>query len=339
VVIGVNCSATLGRCLGSIQDSSYPVELINIIYVDGGSQDNSVEVAQSFMGVKTIRLMPEYPTPGLGRNEGWKHGKAPLVMFLDSDTIMDRDWLTKSVNGLTEEMGAIIGNREEMQPRASFFNWVASLEWNGKPGMTDSFGGDVMVRREVLELTSGYDEELVGGEDPELSQRVRMGGWSIRHLDCAMTRHDLAMTRFSQYWKRAYRSGYGFAAVVDRHRNNNSQFWHREILRIGIRGGGSLSLLLLSLIFLLCSIYTKVFFAIFLISFSLSQLLLFFPRLFRVKSFVREKNLIIEHAKLYAWHCSIVVVPQFAGIVRYQFGRIFHLPLRNKRSRLATAAL
>lgn len=339
VVIGVNCSKTLGRCLDSIIKSNYPDELINIIYVDGGSQDCSIKIAQSYPAARTVALTPEYPSPGLGRNEGWKHGNAPLVMFLDSDTIMDRAWLMRSVHELADGVGAIMGNRVEIQPDASIFNWIASLEWNGKPGLADCFGGDVMVRREVLELTGGYDEMLVGGEDPELSQRVRMGGWSILHLDCVMTRHDLAMSRPGQYWRRAYRSGYGFAAVVDRHRNNRDAFWHREIQRIVIRGGGSLTLMLFSLVLLTCSVFATVFVALSLFLLCLSQLLLFFPRLFRVEYFAGEKNLATKQAKLYAWHCSVVVVPQFAGVVRYHYGRIFHRPLRNQRSRLATALL
>ncbi len=298
----------------------------------------SIEVAQTSTGVEIISLVEEYPTPGRGRNEGWKYGNAPLVMFLDSDTEMDKDWLLRSVNELPNDVGAILGNREEMQPHASVFNWLGNLEWNSQPGITECFGGDVLVRRQALEETGGYDEELVGGEDPELSQRIRVAGWSIFHLDCKMTRHDLAMTRYSQYWRRAYRSGYGFAAVVDRQRGNQSSFWQREIFRITIRGGGAMALLLLSIFFLLLSMMAKVLLVAALITFVIAFLLLFFPRLFRVKNFMKDKGLSIEHARLYAWHCSVVVIPQFSGMLRYKIGKILQSPLRNKSKILATAA-
>jgi GT2 family glycosyltransferase len=212
VIIGVNAESTLEACIRSVFQNRYTAGKINVYYVDGGSTDRSVESARGFEGVHIIEIFPDYPTPGLGRNAGWTQGSAPLVQFLDSDTILDHHWLTKAAEAMGQGIGAVRGNREEINPEASVYNWIGNLEWNAPPGECEAFGGDVLIRRSILEETGGYDEILVGGEDPELSRRVRLKGWKIIQLDEPMTRHDLAMTTWRQYWKRAYRTGYAYGA-------------------------------------------------------------------------------------------------------------------------------
>jgi cellulose synthase/poly-beta-1,6-N-acetylglucosamine synthase-like glycosyltransferase len=337
VVIGVNAAATLERCLLSIKNSNYPQDHVHIMYVDGGSSDKSIDIARSVAEVEVIALTPEYPTPGLGRNSGWKSGKAPFVQFLDSDTILDPDWLANGVQVFEDNVAAVMGYRTEMHPEQSVFNWIGSLEWNGRPGEAESFGGDVLIRRQVLAETYGYNEELVGGEDPELSRRVRLSGWRVLQLDMNMTAHDLAMTKISQYWKRTYRSGYAFAAVIDRFAADPSPFWNKEFRRIKVRGGGFVGLSVLSAVS--CIVLPLKLWAVSVSSglFLVALFLLFFPRIFRVSYFEEDKEISYEQAKTYAWHCSLAVLPDICGVGRYYLGKWLNRPLRNKRNKLATS--
>ncbi len=340
VVIGVNTEATLARCLQSIKDCDYPQEKLHLIYVDGGSSDGSVEIGSAIADVKVISLGDRHPTPGRGRNAGWRSGGSPLVQFLDSDTILEPDWLTKGVQSMNQEgTGAVQGYRKEMHPDKSIFNWITSLEWNGPPGEAEAFGGDVLIRREILDATGGYDEIMVGGEDPELSQRVRDKGWRILQLDTAMTHHDIAMFRVSQYWKRAFRSGYGFAAVIDKGSGRKRKFWFTEFRRIIVRGGGSLLLLFAALLSLFVSLF---FFPLFylpcIISTILACVLLFWPRLFRVNAFKETLALTDDQARIYAWHCSLAVLPDILGVIRYYLGKVANRPLRNNPGKLTNRA-
>ena len=336
VIIGVNCQETLGNCLRSIRESRYPENRVNIYYVDGGSSDRSLETARSFPGIHVKSLELEYPTPGIGRNQGFKEGSSPVVQFLDSDTVLDPNWLLRGVEALQDpSVGAVQGLRLEKHPEKSVYNWLGSLEWNGPEGESDSFGGDVMIRRNVLEQTGGYDEILVGGEDPEFSRRVIRSGWRILQLGSTMTWHDLAMTRISQYWKRSFRSGYGFAAVREREARLGSTFWRRQIYKISIRGGGFLLATLLGMAFMLSRIPLLA--GIGILSLAAGAAALLRPRMFLVDKFKKQHSLTIREARIYAWHCSLAVIPQFFGVFRYYLGKAFNRPLRNRRSSLATA--
>jgi len=336
VIIGVNSEKTLERCINSILRGSYPEKFLHIIYADGGSTDNTMTIARRFSEVKVIELNPEYPTPGLGRNAGWKAGSSPYIQFLDSDTILDHEWLLKGVRAMNSpSTGAVRGYRKELHPEHSFFNWIGDMEWNTLPGECDSFGGDVLVRRAALEATGGYDEELVGGEDPELSWRISRKGWKILMLDALMTSHDLAMTKTSQYLRRSFRSGYGFAAVQSRVGVTGSTFWKAEQRRIIIKGGGFLFFTAAAL-FLYLLLPNLIGFASAALSIMAACTLLFSPRLFRVEKFMRENKLNKRDAKKYAWHCSLVVLPQLSGISRFYIGQIINKPLKNKRRNLKT---
>ncbi len=76
------------------------------------------------------------------------------------------------------------------------------------------------MRRSALVQLEGYDPGLIAGEEPELCRRLRARGYRIVHIDAPMTRHDLNMTRFSQYWRRAMRAGYAYAEVSNRFRGS-----------------------------------------------------------------------------------------------------------------------
>jgi protein involved in polysaccharide export with SLBB domain/glycosyltransferase involved in cell wall biosynthesis len=334
VIIGLNAEKTLRACIESVRASRYDLGEISICYVDSGSADGSRELAASFDGVRVISLDSDHPSPGAGRNAGWRSGEAPLVQFVDSDTEVDPDWFLHAAAAFTgESVGAVRGRRVERRPEASVFNWIADQEWNAAPGECADFGGDVLIRREALERTAGYDETLVGGEDPELSQRVRAAGWRIMQLDDTMTTHDLDMRTTGQYCRRAYRTGYGFAAVVDRHGASLADFWMRELVRIVIRGGVGPALAVVGAVLALAA------HPAFLLLSLLGAGLLFYPRVFRVGAFSRAKNLPLAEAKRYAWHCTLVVLPEFLGATRYWFGKAAGRPLRNRRPAGAMAVL
>ena len=335
VLIGVNCARTLDRCIESVTASDYPREKLRIIYVDGGSTDGSIEAAMRHEGVEVVSIKPEYPTPGIGRNAGWKAGSAPLVQFLDSDTILDRGWFRIAVAAIgSAGVGAVLGTRKEMHPERSVYNWIGDLEWNGPVGESGCFGGDVLIRREALEASGGYDEGLVGGEDPELSRRIIRAGWKLLRLDARMTSHDLAMTKLGQYLRRAYRSGYGFAAVRSREARSGSDFWQYDYRKITIKGGGFSGsfLIFLPLLFSGRPIVTVAAILLMLAG----TALLMMPRLFKVEKFMLEHRIDRKEARKYAWHCSLVVLPHLAGVLRFHVGTIFGKPLRNRRNMLAT---
>jgi glycosyltransferase involved in cell wall biosynthesis len=228
VVIGRNEGERLSRCIRSIQTMKFAGR-VELIYVDSASTDGSALVADS-MGARVISVLPLRPTAALGRNAGWKSASAPIVLFLDGDTLLHEQFVADSLSAFSDPSVAIVwGHRREINTGASLYNRVLDLDWIYAPGFVEFCGGDALVRRDVLQRVSGFDENLIAGEEPEMCRRIRALGYKILHIDRPMTGHDLAMTKWRQYWRRATRAGYAYAEVSARFRNTDLPFWGEEV--------------------------------------------------------------------------------------------------------------
>ncbi|AXC10142.1 Glycosyl transferase, group 2 family protein [Acidisarcina polymorpha] len=227
VVIGRNEGPRLQRCLESVRDMEKPGGDFEIIYVDSSSTDNSPDLARR-LGALVISIDSSRPTAALGRNVGWRASSGSFVLFLDGDTILHPEFVVQSLQQFGSDTAIVFGNRREIHPEASVYNRVLDLEWISASGFVDSCGGDALMRRAALEAVQGYDENLIAGEEPEMCRRLRELGWKILHVDGPMTGHDLAISQWSQYCRRAMRTGYAYAQVSERFRGSSLPFWKVE---------------------------------------------------------------------------------------------------------------
>lgn len=255
VVIGRNEGSRLTACLESVQAMAPIGGAVEILYVDSASTDDSVERAAA-LGARVIRVQPQRPTAAIGRNAGWRAARAPLILFLDGDTLLDPQFVTRALPVFDDPtIAGVSGNRWESRPQDSFYNRVLDLDWRGGAGEVDYCGGDALIRRDVLERVNGFDETLIAGEEPDMWRRIRALGFKAWRLDIPMTSHDLAMTRWAQYWRRATRTGHAYAEVSARYRDTELPLWagtarrnqvHACILIGSLAGALLLTLLLAS---------------------------------------------------------------------------------------------
>lgn len=226
VIIGRNEGERLRRCIESVQQMDNPFSALDIIYVDSDSSDDSPQIAAQ-LGAKVLTVKPERPAAAIGRNAGWQAANAPYVLFLDGDTLLNRDFVRTAWQTLRsdERIAVVFGHRREMEPKASIYQQALDLDWIFPIGEAEFCGGDALMRRDVLQAVNGYNPDLIAGEEPEMCQRMRAQGYLILHIDHPMTLHDLAIHRWSQYWRRATRTGYAYAEVSNLLRNTAQPLW------------------------------------------------------------------------------------------------------------------
>ncbi len=228
VVIGRNEGERLRRCLDSIADMEPVGGGFEVIYVDSCSTDTSVEIALSF-GARVLRLEGGRPSAARARNKGWRVAKANWILFLDGDTILDSAFPRLAMEAAVGSSAAAVwGHRRELRPHANLFHRVLDLDWVYPAGESEFCGGDALMRLSALVATGGFDDALIAGEEPELCARLRALGYSIQHIDAPMTKHDLAISRWSQYWRRACRAGYAYSQIAWQTRDRQVQLWGRE---------------------------------------------------------------------------------------------------------------
>jgi len=239
VVIGRNEGERLLRCLDSVRNMIGPEGGTELLYVDSESEDGSCERAAA-LGAAVLSIPAGRRSAAAARNVGWRAAKAPLVLFLDGDTMVNPRFVVDSLRHFDDPNVAIVwGHRRESAPHESIYNRVLDLDWVYVAGWSEFCGGDALVRRDVLERVGGFDESLVGGEEPEMCRRIRELDLGILHVDRPMTRHDLAITHWSQYWRRAERAGYAYAAVSERFAGTRLPLW-KEVARANVVHAGIL---------------------------------------------------------------------------------------------------
>ena len=310
VAIGRNEGERLCRCLNSIIGRGYTV-----VYVDSGSTDGSIEFAHE-LGVDVVELDLSLPfTMARARNVGFSRlleldPELRFVQFVDGDCELVGGWLesARAISELRPEVAIVCGRRRERYRDRSIYNRLADIEWNTPVGEAKYCGGDAMMRVEAFQQVGGFNSALIAGEEPELCVRLRRNGWVILRIDAEMTLHDIAMTRFGQFWKRTERAGYAFAEGAAMHGCAPERHWVQAVLST-IFWGIALPVTILALAWPTRGV-------------SLLLGLAYPLQVFRVAHRFHGAGTSWRDSWLYSVACVIGRFPNAVGAVRYWYSRL-----------------
>ncbi len=102
-----NSSRTIGKCLKSIINQDYPKSLIEIIVVDGGSSDSTIDIVKKF-GAKIIKVSSSLQNAEYNKGIGINSARNELLLMLDHDNILPHKmWLQKMVEPLQENKNVV----------------------------------------------------------------------------------------------------------------------------------------------------------------------------------------------------------------------------------------
>ncbi len=108
IVLNINGAALLPRCLGCLLAQTY--RNFEIIVVDNGSTDSSIEVLRPYLSDGRVRLAESGKNLGIagGRNFGARLARGEAIVFIDNDGYAAYDWLEELVKALyaSDDVGA-----------------------------------------------------------------------------------------------------------------------------------------------------------------------------------------------------------------------------------------
>jgi len=310
VAIGRNEGDRLRQCLASVVGRA-----AQVVYVDSGSTDGSMELARS-LGAEVVALDLSIPfTAARARNAGFARllelsPQIEFVQFVDGDCEIVPGWLEQAVQTLRDhpEWAVVCGRRRERFPDATLYNRLCDMEWNTPVGEAKACGGDALMRVSAVQQVSGYNPTLIAGEEPELCVRLRQQGWKIYRLDAEMTLHDANMTRFSQWWKRTKRAGHAYAEGSWLHGAPPERHWVKETRSIWLWGlGVPLGAIALAPL-------TQ--------GFSLLLLLGYPLMTYRIYRYFKQQGYKGSDALPYAVSCVLGKFPSLAGVLQFHTNRL-----------------
>lgn len=185
VVPARNAADTLPQQLSALAAQTYGGSW-EVVVVDNGSTDNTVEVALGFSdSIRGLSVVNASQRKGAGyaRNIGARSAAGDLLVFCDADDIVEQDWLSGLVEAATQAdaVGSLIDRSALDLPLALGY-------------LRRAPAGSFAVWREVFEALGGFDPKYLAAEDTELSWRIQLSGFKLNPAPTAHMRQQSRTT-------------------------------------------------------------------------------------------------------------------------------------------------
>ena len=183
----------IAKCIDSLLLQDYPKEQMEWIFVDGCSQDRTVEILQGYRECypTLIRILenPHKIVP-YAMNIGIAASCGKYIVRLDAHADYAEDYISQCISCLERTGADNVGGVAETKASGFMGNAIAKMlsskfgvgnsqfRTNGESGYVDTvpFGA---FRREVFAEYGAFDERLARGEDNEINFRIRKNGGKV----------------------------------------------------------------------------------------------------------------------------------------------------------------
>ncbi len=162
-----NSSEFLERCLRSIKAQTYPA--IELIVVDNHSTDRTPLIAKKYADT----FFTQGPERSAQRNFGAAHAHGKYVAIIDSDMELSPGVIGSCVSRMRHDIAGIIIPEESVG--IGFWAQCKRLERSLYLGVPSIEAARFFSRALFINI-KGYNEDLVSGEDWDLSQRAQKHG-------------------------------------------------------------------------------------------------------------------------------------------------------------------
>jgi GT2 family glycosyltransferase len=189
----------LRRCLTALESQTPGAGPFDVIVIDDGSTDGTLLLLKEMQAHSRLRLRfmsQANRGPAAARNRGIGESSSPLIAFTDDDCIPEPDWLERLLAALPADARcAGIGGRVMRQNDSRigrFIDLIGTLN----PPLSEGKAlylvtANALYRRSCLLEVKGFDEQFAwpGGEDQDISDRLRDRGYYHAFTDTAVIHH------------------------------------------------------------------------------------------------------------------------------------------------------
>lgn len=227
IVPTLNSEQFLEKCLKSIVNQTY--KNIEIIVVDNYSTDKTRKIVSSFRNSYvnkkkiSLKLVKKGPERSKQRNSGAEKSRGKYLLFIDSDMEMSSKVVEECIRKIksSNNIKTIVIPEESIGE--GFWVECRKLERSLYLGV-DWIEAARFFPRQIFFKMGKYDENLVSGEDWDLSQRARRYG-QVDRIDDSIT-HNEEKKSLVDILKKKYYYARRFHFYTQK--KENYQFFHKQ---------------------------------------------------------------------------------------------------------------
>ena len=227
IIPAYNEEKVIGNTIESTLEIVYPNK--DIIVVDDGSKDNTLQIAKRYENEGVKVLHKENGGKATALNYALTFAKGEIIAVLDADTLASRNSITEIVKIFEndKDIAAVAGNIK-VRNKVNWITWCQALEYVAGIQIArrafDLFGAITIVpgalgsfRKSVLMESGAYDKETIV-EDFDTTIKILKSGMIVRGTtkSVAYTEAPNTVMDFYKQRKRWYR---GNLQVITKHRN------------------------------------------------------------------------------------------------------------------------
>ncbi len=222
----------IARSLGSVLAQDYPKECLEILVVDGRSEDNTRTIVENIIQAHPSHKIylidnPRYIVP-TGLNIGIQQARGDIIIRVDGHCEIPSDYVSRCVKLLEETRADNVGGLQyaegqNLMSRAIAFATSspfgvggAKFHYASQPAWVDTVYLGA-YRREVFSRIGGFDEELVRNQDDEFNFRLVQAGGKI-WLDPAIKVKYYSRSNFYKLWRQYFQYGLYKVRVIQKRR-------------------------------------------------------------------------------------------------------------------------
>ncbi|MBN1658858.1 MAG: glycosyltransferase [Anaerolineae bacterium] len=239
IVIPAYCAAgTIDSCLQALATQSVPRRRYEILVVDDGSTDGTVERVRAWPDVQL--LMQAHGGPAAARNLGVAQAQGEVVLFTDADCAPAEDWIERmtapfhlepdrsrstgpvaaSNHRVVGSKGVYLTRQRELVARFVQLEYEDKYERMARQETIDFIDTySAAYRRDTLLENGGFDIAFpeASVEDQEFSFRLARKGYRMVFVPEARVYHWGHARNLAEYWQKKFKIGYWKVLVHRRH--------------------------------------------------------------------------------------------------------------------------
>jgi len=225
VTIGVcvrNSEAFVKDAIDSIMKQDFPHSELKVVFVDDGSEDNTLAVIQGRireMDMVALAIRSDWKGLGHSRNLVLKNAEGDYILWVDGDMILSKDFTRELVEFMERhpKVGAAKG-KQALERGANSLSTLEAysraagrmVDYSSDKGRYRALGtGGAIYRTAAIAQVGGFDENLRGyGEDWDAEIRMRNAGWGLDTVDATFSDYERYKITWKSLWRRYWLRGY-----------------------------------------------------------------------------------------------------------------------------------